>query len=154
MRLLDRFRQWMVGRYGSDQLNMTLLVVYLIFSIITSATGWFLTLLLSYASILMIFYRMFSKNISKRYAENQKFLQLVAPITKRIGKGRTGYQGNPYQNNPYQTNRTEKRRKPKTDKDHKIFQCGKCGQMIRVPKGKGKIAIKCPRCGQEFVKRT
>lgn len=152
MRLLDRFRQWMVGRYGTDQLNTTLLVVYLIFSLVTSATGFLPTLFLSYASLILIFYRMFSRNISKRYEENQKFLQMVAPITKRIGSKRSGRNG--YQNNPYQSYSNTTRRKPKTDKDHKIFQCGKCGQMIRVPKGKGKIAITCPRCGQEFVKRT
>lgn len=165
MRLMDRFRQWMVGRYGSDQLNIALLVVYLIMSIILSFTGSIIVLIISYILMVLIFFRMFSKNIGKRYAENQKFMKLYGPIRNKISKGK---HNNPYgsygQNsyyNPYGStyaNATSKRKKfrkkPKTDKNHKIFQCGKCGQLIRVPKGKGKIAITCPNCRQEFIKRT
>lgn len=135
MRLMDRFRQFMIGRYGSDQLNIALLVVYLIMSILLSFTGSIIVLVISYVLMVIIFFRMFSRNIAKRYAENQKFMKLYGPIRNRISRGKTN-------------------RRPKTDKNHKIFQCGKCGQMIRVPKGKGKIAITCPSCKQEFIKRT
>ena len=40
------------------------------------------------------------------------------------------------------------------DRDHKYFDCPKCRQMVRVPRGKGKIAITCPRCREKFVKKT
>ena len=160
MRLMDRFRQFMIGRYGSDQLNIALLVLYLILSIVLSFTGSLVVLVLGYVMFFLIFFRMFSKNIPKRYAENQKFMKIYGPIRNKLsgGKKSSGYYGqNPY-NNPYGTSySTAKKRshgKPKTDKNHKIFQCGKCGQMIRVPKGKGKIAITCPNCKQEFIKRT
>ncbi len=163
MRLMDRFRQWMVGRYGTDQLNMALLVLYIISSIVLSFTGWLPILFIGYLLFVLIFFRMFSRNIPKRYAENQKFLKIWNPIRNLFpkSKGRTnrGYYGqNPYSNpygNSYGNTQTARRKsKPKADKNHKIFQCGKCGQMIRVPKGKGKIAITCPNCKQEFIKRT
>lgn len=159
MRLMDRLRQWMVGRYGSDQLNIALLVLYLISSIVLSLTGWFPVLILGYLLFVLIFFRMFSRNIPKRYAENQKFLKIWNPIRNKFPKSKSrtnsGYYGqNPY-GNPYgATQKPRKKSKPKADKNHKIFQCGKCGQMIRVPKGKGKIAITCPNCRQEFIKRT
>lgn len=136
MRLMDRFRQWMVGRYGSDQLNVALLVLYLLCSVITSFTGWIVLLVASYALILLVFYRMFSKNISKRYEENQKFMKVFAPVRNQAIK---------------KSNQSAKQR---ADKAHKYFRCKNCGQMIRVPRGKGKIAITCPRCRQEFIKRT
>lgn len=40
------------------------------------------------------------------------------------------------------------------DRDHKYFACPKCRQSVRVPKGKGKIAISCPKCREKFVKKT
>ena len=167
MRFMDRFRQWMIGRYGSDQLNIALLILYLILSVVVSFTRLFIVLALSYVVLVLIFFRMFSRNIPKRVAENQKFMKLYGPIRNKLPrrKGSSRYYGqNPYNNpygssygNAYQTASQKKKKsygKPKTDKNHKIFQCGKCGQMIRVPKGKGKIAITCPNCKQEFIKRT
>lgn len=40
------------------------------------------------------------------------------------------------------------------DKDHKYFDCPRCRQPVRVPKGKGKIAITCPKCREKFIKKT
>ena len=40
------------------------------------------------------------------------------------------------------------------DRDHRYFTCPKCRQSVRVPKGKGKIAISCPKCREKFVKKT
>ena len=40
------------------------------------------------------------------------------------------------------------------DRSHKYFSCPKCHQSVRVPKGKGKIAITCPKCKEKFIKRT
>ena len=40
------------------------------------------------------------------------------------------------------------------DREHKYFDCPKCRQMVRVPRGKGKISITCPRCREKFVKKT
>ena len=40
------------------------------------------------------------------------------------------------------------------DRNHKYYTCPKCRQSVRVPKGKGKIAITCPKCKEKFIKRT
>ena len=40
------------------------------------------------------------------------------------------------------------------DRDHRYFRCPKCRQQVRVPKGKGKIAINCPKCREKFIKKT
>lgn len=149
MKLTDRFRQFMIGRYGSDELNITLLILYVVFGLLSTFTQLIIFLVLSYACCILVFYRMFSKNVNRRWKENQKFLQIFGPLVNKIkallgrGQGGNSSYGN-YQAPP----------KKQKDKNHKIFQCGKCGQKIRVPKGKGKIAITCPNCKQEFIKRT
>lgn len=40
------------------------------------------------------------------------------------------------------------------DREHRYYTCPKCRQSIRVPKGKGKIAITCPKCRERFIKKT
>ena len=40
------------------------------------------------------------------------------------------------------------------DRKHRYFDCPRCHQTIRVPRGKGKIAITCPKCREKFIKRT
>ena len=40
------------------------------------------------------------------------------------------------------------------DKEHRYFDCPRCRQPVRVPKGKGKIAITCPKCREKFIKTT
>ena len=76
-------------------------------------------------------YRALSKNIPARRAENARYQEMVRNIKEKIHP--TG-----------------------ADKTHRVYICPNksCGQKIRVPKGKGKIEITCPKCGQKFVKRT
>ena len=40
------------------------------------------------------------------------------------------------------------------DREHRYFDCPKCRQSVRVPRHKGKIAIKCPKCGEKFIRKT
>lgn len=122
----------MYGRYGSDFLNLFLLVVAIVFSIIIRFTPvWYLGYL-SYIPIGFALFRMFSRNIYKRQAENQKFLQISAPVIKWF--------------------RTKSARAK--DSAHKYYACPKCKQTCRVPSGKGKIQITCPKCGEKFIKKT
>lgn len=78
------------------------------------------------------YFRMFSRNVQARYLENQKYLEW-----KRKFLGFFRNIGRRFK-----------------DKDHKYFSCPNCGQSVRVPKGKGNISIKCPKCGRDFIKRT
>ena len=40
------------------------------------------------------------------------------------------------------------------DRQHKYFDCPKCRQPVRVPRGKGKIAITCPKCREKFIRKS
>ena len=77
--------------------------------------------------------RMFSKDLSKRSAENQWYL-------KKEMKVRGWWQ--------------RKKKAIAGRKEYKIYKCPKCGQKIRVPRHKGKIAIRCRKCGEEFIRKT
>ena len=119
------FRNFMVGRYGTDRLNMAILGVGLVASllsvVIKSAPVNLVLFFLSYGMMFWAIFRTLSRNTYKRYQENRKFLQLV-------GRAK--------------------------DREHRYFDCPKCRQMVRVPRGKGKISITCPRCREKFVKKT
>ena len=128
--------RFMYGRNGSDQLNTALLVCYLaiwlIGNILTAITKS--AVLASVVNVLMtilavvIFFRMLSKNLVKRRAENAKFLAWWYPMKNRL-KGM---------------------KQRSADKEHKYFTCKSCKTICRVPVGKGKIVITCPKCGTKI----
>lgn len=136
-KLREKLAKFMYGRYGSDKLNMFLLVILLVCAGINLflRNGYFSMLINSWELLLiiLIYYRMFSRNIQKRYAENQKYLNLENKVKRFFG--RTKY--------------IQEQRK-----DFHIYTCPQCKQKIRIPKGKGKISVRCPKCGAEFVKNS
>ena len=124
-RLSAGFRQFMVGRYGTDKLGLTLLGTALGLSLLGALlpTG-IVSLALSlgyYALMFWALFRMFSRNTYARYEENRKFLRFFDRLK---------------------------------DREHRYFSCPKCSQPVRVPRGKGKIAITCPKCREKFIKKT
>lgn len=132
--LRQKLVQFMQGRYGvNDTLNkwllgtsLALLVLALLFR--NGILDILAVLILAYSN-----YRIFSKNVSRRMTENQKFLALKNRIFS--------FFRNTFNNlNPKST--------------YLIYACPKCGQKVRVPKGRGKIAITCPKCHAEFIKRS
>ena len=88
---------------------------------------------LALALLVYAYYRMFSKDLSKRSDENQWYL-------KKEMKVRGWWQ--------------RKKKAIAGRKEYKIYKCPKCGQKIRVPRHKGKIAIRCRKCGEEFIRKT
>lgn len=129
----ERFSRFMQGRYGNDELGNFTLIAMLVLIVLSAITNW--QILYSVALVLLIwsYYRMLSKNISKRYAENQKFLNWWRDVKK------------PFKQEIYYM---------KQRKTHHIYTCPNCKQKIRIPKGKGKIKVTCPRCKHSFVKRS
>ena len=129
----DKIYRFMQGRYGTDDFYKFLFWVALIGIVI----NWFFkSQLLSFAVTLILayaMYRVLSKNHSARYAENQRYLQAKAKIRYWFDQ---------------QKKLMEER------KYHHIYTCPKCRQKIRIPKGKGKIMIRCPKCHHEFQKRS
>lgn len=124
-RLGYKFRNFMVGRYGTDKLNMVILsaglVACLISAFFDSPQINLLLTGVSYGLMIWALCRSFSRNTYKRYQENRKFLQFFDRLK---------------------------------DRQHRYYDCPKCRQVVRVPRGKGKIAITCPKCKERFVKKT
>ena len=129
----EKFMRFMQGRNGVDQLGKTLNTVTLVLLLISMFTRW--TILYVIALVLMVYtyFRIFSKNIPKRYAENQKFCNWRYDMAIKKNK---------------------KKQEWEQRKIYRFFRCPMCKQKVRVPKGRGKICITCPKCRQEFVKRS
>lgn len=135
---MNWLRRMMIGRYGNDALGNFCFGVYLLLFVLqlifrgTPASAVLLTL--SYVTIIVYFFRCFSRNIYKRQMENQKFLQMWKPVKDYF---------------KFWKMRWQERGGTKA-----LYRCPKCHQIIRVPKGRGKIAITCPKCRLEFIKKT
>lgn len=125
-----------MGRYGSDQLGRFLSFISLGMLVIYLFTGWWWLYIVAFALIILNLMRTLSRNTTKRYEENSRYLVLKYKFLNFFKKG--GSAGT----------------RTKADPNFKIFKCPGCGQKVRVPKGKGKIAITCPKCKKEFIKRT
>ena len=164
-RLSEGYRRFMVGRYGSDQLSrflMFLSVVMLRLNMIfRSRTPIFYFLV--WALIIYSYFRMFSKNIEKRYNENTRYLQLKEKVMNWFRNRRSSgkyYNSSASNRDSYQNynqayhNAQSGSHTMRSDREHRIFRCPSCDQRVRVPRGRGKIEITCPRCGQTFVKRS
>ena len=148
MDFLTRFFYWvqrkMAGRYGSDQLNLGLIVAYLILLLLARLLGLPILSFLGLLLLLWGLYRMFSRNLSARYRENAVFLKYWRRVTD-------WFRGSSQRFESWRS-RTLYRMNDK--KTHRYYRCPNCGSTLRVPKGKGKIAITCPVCRTEFIKKT
>lgn len=127
------FRKFMYGRYGVDQLTRGLIVISLILALISSFTGNIIISLISYIPVLFAIFRALSKDIQSRTKENYLYTRMTGTLRSKLKNLALVVFGT---------------------KTHKFYQCSRCKQIIRVPRGKGKICITCPKCRQEFVKRT
>lgn len=134
----------MAGRYGSDQLNIGLMVAYLLLIFLANLLR--LPLLSTLALVLLIWgiFRIFSRNVSKRYQENAVFLKYWRKIVQWFRQSSYRFES--------WRSRTLNRMNDK--KTHRYYRCPHCKNTLRVPKGKGKIVITCPVCHTEFTKKT
>lgn len=151
-RLRARFRQFMTGRYGSDNLSRFMLAIAFVcmfLNIFLGSKTWIFAVLV-WLFLILVYLRMFSRNIQARYNENTRYLMLKEKVVGFFrGKGSRGSSSqNTYQDTA-QTHGTYR-----SDAEHRIFRCPSCNQRVRVPRGRGKIEITCPRCGNHFKKRS
>ena len=128
-----RFTRFMQGRYGVDSLSRFVAGILLVLIILNLFVRIPFCSLITAAALVLLYFRMFSRNIPKRYAENQKFLQTRDRFL--------GFFKN-FKSNIAQA------------KDYHIYKCPHCNQKIRIPRGKGHIMVRCPRCGFEFPKKS
>ena len=128
-----KLEQFMRGRYGMDQFGRALFAATMICLIVSMIFGGRIWYTLGLVLIVYSYFRMFSRNYAGRYTETQKYLQLTAGVRRKFAKFKRG-----------QAQR----------KTHHIYRCPDCKQKIRVPRGKGRIAITCPKCRREFIKNS
>lgn len=126
----------MAGRYGVDQLTRALTtcaLVTLVLSILFKSWLSILFWLLTIVTLGWSYFRMFSRNVQKRAAENSGYQTLRYQLTRAF---------------------TASRQRMKQKKYYRFYKCPNCKVMTRVPKGKGKIRITCPKCGESFVRKS
>ena len=145
MKFMERLRRFFSERYGGDPLNTVLsgfsLVSFLTGLIVVTAlnnrAGTILGAvfyLIALAALVFAAFRSLSRNKSARRAEYEWYRSRVsAPIARR---------------------KKEAAARRAQRATHRFYRCPKCRQTVRVPRGKGKIRITCPKCGETFIKKT
>ena len=128
-----RFTRFMQGRYGVDSLSRFLSVLLLAFIALALFVRIPFSGMITFVILVILYWRMFSRDIPKRYEENQKFLQIRDKLLGRFSS--------------FGSNMSQ-------FKDYHIYKCPRCNQKIRIPRGKGHIMVRCPSCGYEFHKKS
>lgn len=131
--LAQKLQQFMVGRYGNDEFTLFLSIAGLILGLL--ANFKYLGFLYYIGAILIFFglFRTLSKNYNARRKELNWYLLWSAKPKAEI---------------KLLINRIQER------ETHKYFKCKKCKAVLRVPKGRGKIEITCPKCSAKVIKKT
>lgn len=128
----EKIYRFMQGRYGNDQFNRFLMVLVLVLFVL-SLFGVPFAYLLAIACMVYAYFRMLSRNLYKRRAENSVYMKYEYKVKQKLATWK---------------------RDMKQRKTHHIYKCPSCKQKIRIPRGKGKIEIRCPKCNQTFIKRS
>ena len=139
----ERLRKFMEGRYGADELNRFLTVcgwVLLLLGFVLSGINNRITLIigsvlvtLSWAFLILSVLRTLSRKTGQRAAENYRYFVCKNKVLGWFRRGKARWQDR---------------------KTHRYFRCPQCRATVRVPKGKGKIRITCPKCRHQFVKKS
>lgn len=141
------------GRNGADELSVTLVVisviVFLAAPIFDEKYIQGIFLLLGGILFVLGILRSLSTNIGKRRHENQVFLDLFRSETKEEKERRKREK-----EEKREREKLRKERRKEEEKTHAFFRCPQCGKELRVPKGKGKIKIRCPNCSHEFIRKS
>ena len=165
IRSSERMNLFIHGRNGMDDLakfESRLLWVILILMLFLSRIPY-VGIVLSVAFWLIflhMYYRILSRKLNARYRENNWYCSLRYKYIERKNKRASG--GNKEARTAAKRQRdVEKwqRRSQRAEaraqrKMYAFFRCPDCDQRVRVPRGRGKIAITCPKCRREFIKRT
>ena len=125
---MNKLKQWlrnfMAGRYGTDKLNMALL----------------------WTSVIVMVVSLFCSGALRSVLGIVYYGLLIVALLRTFSR-------NTYKR--YQENRKFLMLVDRfKDRQHKYFDCPRCRQVVRVPRGKGKIAISCPKCGEKFIKKS
>jgi len=133
-RMRESFQRFMYGRYGTDQLNIVLLAAAVLLSLVNSILAAIFVNTTVYSTIIypilwtimvaLLVYCTF-RTLSKNIYQRQRENKAVLQFWRAL-----------------------------TDRNNRYFKCPKCKQIVRVPRGRGKISIRCPKCNERFIKKT
>jgi len=123
----------MIGRYGPDHLNVAMIVVSLALSLLNAVLNFAPIMYLSYVILALVLFRMLSRNLVRRRAENDRFIRYWWPVRTKAGRTVANI---------------------KHRKTYRFLKCPGCDNTLRIPKGKGKLQITCPKCGERFIRKT
>ncbi len=129
----ERFYRFMQGRYGQDAFTRFLLGAMLACVALNLLVGSRFLSIMAWTLLVYAYFRLFSRNHAARFAENQRYLNATAKLRYWFD---------------------QQKRLKEERKYHHIYVCPRCRQKIRIPKGKGKIMVRCPKCRHEFQKRS
>lgn len=129
----------MSRRCGLDELNNFIMLIGFIYIVAALLTHSWIFTLIGAVFIVLCYLRVFSKNLERRRKENDFYMRYMGSIVEIV---------------KYWMLCIKMKVKSLQDKEYVYFVCNTCKQIIRVPKGKNKVSIRCPKCGQTFIKRT
>lgn len=118
-------QRFMAGRYGTDKLNNLILVLGLVFCVASMFMPVGIPVLVMTALAYLCSFLVIFRSFSRNTYKRYRENRRYLALIERI-----------------------------KDRDHRYFSCPKCKQSVRVPKGKGKIAITCPKCREKFIQKT
>lgn len=128
----NKLSRFLSGRYGADQFGMALVMTSLLVLVLNIWVQQSFLTFLAYALWIYALYRMFSRQYSKRRQENYRYLRAIGPLKRQKNLWKNRFK----------------------DRNHRYFLCPSCHQMVRVPKGHGKVDVTCPKCRHVFERRS
>ena len=128
----EKLYRFMMGRYGNYSLNRFLMILSMIFFVLSLFRIPYVYVL-GLVCLIYAYFRMLSRNTYKRSMENNMYLQKTYKLRQYFATFKRDMQ---------------------MRKTHHIYRCPSCRQKIRIPRGKGKIEIRCPKCSHTFIKKS
>jgi len=131
--MMDRLRLWMTGRNGTDALCIATVGLAAGLEFVSLLTDWEIFSLLGSIALVWALYRFLSRDLYRRRAENLRFTRLGTELRERFEDWRV---------------------RASQSREYRFFVCPGCKNRLRVPRGKGKVQVTCPRCGERFNGHT
>lgn len=129
----QNIRRFMIGRNGIDELTNTLVIVALILILLTSLTGSALLNLVGLFLYCVCFFRIFSRNTTKRYEENRKYIEGRQKFQRAV---------------------SQKWMRLKNTKKYKYFKCPECNALLKLPRKVGEVTVTCGKCRHSFKQKA
>ena len=124
---------FMSGRNGSDQLGLALLIAGIVLSLLSNLSGLAILSFLGFALYIWAIFRMFSRNLAKRRAENEKYMN--------------------FRRN-FKSNSSQFFVRLKNGKKFKYFRCPECKARLRLPRKVGEVTVTCGKCRHQFKQKA